>query len=360
MPGGTAVAALGLARGLDALDDVEVVGVSARHRAEPPDPWRPPVPIAAMALPRVALYESWHTLRRPFLESATGPVDVVHATSLIIPPTSAPLVVTVHDLAFLGEATQLTKRGNRFMARGVALAKARADLVVCSSEATRRDCVEAGFDEDRLRVVLLGADGEPASLAAIAEARSRFGLTRPYLAWVGTVEPRKNVSRLLAAFASVAGDQRDLELVLVGPTGWGPQLDALLAPLEPAARRRVRPLGFLSDDDRGAVVAGAAAFCYPSIKEGFGLPVLEAMLQGTPVVTSAGTSTEEVAGGAALLVDPMSDRSIADGLRAVVTDDALADRLVAAGRARARELTWARCAEQTRDLYGELIARSTR
>ena len=106
----------------------------------------------------------------------------------------------------------------------------------------------------------------------------------------------------------------------------------------------MRTLGFLSDDDRSAVVAGASVLCYPSTREGFGLPVLEAMVQGTPVVTSWGTATEEVAAGAGMLVDPASSESIADGLRQVIDDDALADRLAVAGRHRAGELTWERCA----------------
>ncbi len=360
MPGGTAVAALGLMRGLATLDDVEVVGVSARHRQPPAAPWRPPAPVVSLPLPRAALYEAWHGLRRPEVERATGPIDLVHATSLVVPPTRAPLVVTIHDLAFLDAPDQLTHRGNRFMRRGLELARAHADVVVCSSEATRRDCVDAGIDEDRLRVVLLGADGHPASLDEIAVAKQRFDLRRPYVAWVGTVEPRKNVAGLLAAFASVARDHRDHELVLIGPTGWGPQLDELLAPLGGDVRTRVRALGFLSDDDRSAVVAGASVLCYPSTREGFGLPVLEAMAQGTPVVTSWGTATEEVAAGAGMLVDPASPESIANGLRQVIDDDALADSLAVAGRQRAGELTWERCAERTRDLYRELVGASSR
>ncbi len=359
MPGGTAVAALGLTRGLGALGDVDVVGVSAKHRGLPAEPWRPPMPIASLPMPRAALYEAWHGMRWPEVERATGPVDVVHATSLVVPPTRAPLVVTVHDLAFLDDRDRLTSRGNRFMRRGLDLARAHADLVVCSSEATRRDCMAAGIDESRLRVVLLGADAQPASLDAIAAAKQRFGLTRPYVVWVGTVEPRKNVPGLLAAFAAIAADHPDHELVLVGPKGWGPQLDELLASLEDV-RSRVRALGFLSDDDRGAVVAGAAALCYPSTREGFGLPVLEAMVQGTPVVTSSGTATEEVAAGAGMLVDPASPDAIADGLRQVLDDDALADRLSIAGRERAVELTWARCAERTRELYREVAMTTSR
>ena len=175
------------------------------------------------------------------------------------------------------------------MRRGLELARAHADVVVCSSEATRRDCVDAGIDEDRLRVVLLGADGHPASLDEIAVAKQRFDLRRPYVAWVGTVEPRKNVAGLLAAFASVARDHRDHELVLIGPTGWGPQLDELLAPLGGDVRTRVRALGFLSDDDRSAVVAGAAASSATRAHErASASPCSRRWSQGTPVVTSCG------------------------------------------------------------------------
>jgi glycosyltransferase involved in cell wall biosynthesis len=246
------------------------------------------------------------------------------------------------------------------MRRGVDLAKVHAQLVVCSSEATKRDCLEAGFAEDRLRVVPLGSDELPASLDAIASAKSELRLERPYVAWVGTIEPRKNLPALLEAFALVAARDADVELLLVGPEGWGPQLDALLAPLDDEARARVRGLGFLTDEQRRAVVAGAAAFCYPSTKEGFGLPVLEAMIQGTPVVTSSGTSTEEVAADASVLVDPTSPQAIADALHEVLNDAGLADRLSSAGRARAGELTWARCAERTRALYAELVGDRSR
>ncbi len=304
------------------------------------------------------MYEAWHTLRWPAVERTTGAVDVVHASSLIVPPTKAPLVVTVHDLAFLDEPDRLTRRGHRFMRRGLELTKRHADVVLCSSEATRRDCVAAGIASDRLRVVLLGADGVPASLDAIATARARYRLDHPYVAWVGTMEPRKNVSGLLSAFSMLAADRLDLQLVMIGPKGWGPQLEALLSPLPSTVRARVRALGFLSDEDRGAVVAGASAFCYPSTKEGFGLPVLEAMAQGTPVVTSAGTATEEVTADAGLVVDPMRADAIADALDRVLADAVLADDLSAAGRARAAVLTWTRAAEATSVVYGDLVAAS--
>ncbi len=243
VPGGTAVAAIGLAKALADLDGVTPIGVTARHRRLPPPPWQPPIPTMSLPLSRAALYESWHALRWPPVERATGPVDVVHATSLIVPATRAPLVVTVHDLAFLDDPSRLTARGHRFMRRGLDLTRKHAAVIVCSSEDTRRACVSAGIEEERLRVVPLGTDTEPASLGAIADAKARFGLRRPYIAWVGTFEPRKNVAGLLTAFALVARRNPDLELVLIGPSGWGPQLSALadaMDPDDPSARASSR------------------------------------------------------------------------------------------------------------------------
>lgn len=354
VPGGTAVAAIGLARALADIDGVTPIGVTARHRHLPPAPWEPPIPTVAFPLNRAALYEAWHTGRWPRVELATGPVAVVHATSLIVPATRAPLVVTVHDLAFLDDPARLTARGQRFMRRGLELARRHAGVVVCSSEDTRRACLDAAFDPDRLRVVPLGTDTEAASLGAIADAKARYALRRPYVAWVGTVEPRKNVAGLLAAFTTLAQRDRELDLVLIGPSGWGPQLTALAEGIDPEVRTRIRALGFLPEAQRNAVVAGASAFCYPSTREGFGLPVLEAMVQGTPVVTSRGTSTEEVTGDAALLVDPFAPDEIANSLSRLLRDDRLADELTRAGRARAAEMTWARSATRMVEVYREV------
>ena len=133
----------------------------------------------------------------------------------------------------------------------------------------------------------------------------------------------------------------DVDLVLAGPSGWNESIDAQLA----ALGARVRPLGFVGHADLDALFAGATVFCYPSVREGFGLPVLEAMAQGTPVVTSAGTSTAEVAGDAAVLVDPLDVDAIAGAIDELLDDPAEAARLGAAGRERAKSFTWERTAE---------------
>jgi glycosyltransferase involved in cell wall biosynthesis len=351
VPGGTATSALGLAAALARRGDVELVGVSARHRHPAPAPFAPPVPVRQLPLPRLALYEAWHGLRWPPVERATGPVDVVHATAVAVPPCRAPLVVTIHDLAFLADPSQPTRHGLRFFRRGTELARRHARLVLVPSEATADECRQAGFDPERLRVVPWGVDPVPVDDAQVAAARARHGLDRPYVLFVGTVEPRKNLAGVVAAMATLAG--RDVDLALVGPAGWNEDLDAHLARLR-STGIAVHRLGFLPPGDLPALYAGCAAFCFPSLREGFGLPVLEAMAQGAPVVTSAGTATAEVAGDDALVVDPRDHEAIGAALARLLDDPALAADLGRRGRVRAATYTWDRCAELTAAAYAEV------
>ena len=351
VPGGTAVAALELVAALDARDDVEVVGVAARHRDPPPPQWRPSIPVRHLWAPRNVLYELWHA-RIPGaarVERATGPVDLVHATAVAFPRADAPVVVTIHDLAFFDDPSRVTKHGLRFFTRGTELARTHARMVLCSSRATMEHCVSVGFDESRVRIVPLGVRTTPKSLEDVARARTKFDLRRPYVMFSGTVEPRKNLPRLLRAFAKVS--RHDVDLVLAGPTGWNESLLDDLRPLE----GRAHTLGFVERDDLLALYAGAEVFCYPSLKEGFGLPVLEAMSQATPVVTSAATSTAEVAGGAGVLVDPLDEEAIADALDRVLGDATLAEQMSVAGRQRAATFTWERTAELTVAAYREAL-----
>jgi glycosyltransferase involved in cell wall biosynthesis len=347
VPGGTARAAIELAGALATRGDVELVGVSARHRRPPPSEWAPPIPVKGLPVPPKVLYETWHRARWPAVQRATGPVDLIHATGVAMPPPSAPIVLTVHDLAFLHEPAHFTRHGVAFFRRALELGRRDAAVVLCSSEATRRDCVTAGFAQGVLRVVPLGVDARPAPAADIARVLAAHGLGR-YVLWVGTIEPRKNLPGLLDAWRRLG--RADVTLVLVGPTGWNEDLARHLAGLE----GRVRTLGFQPPAGLAALYAGAAAFCFPSLREGFGLPVVEAMAQGTPVVTSAGTSTEEVVGEAGLTVDPLDPAAIAAALGRVLDDEALAASLAAAGRARAATFTWARTAELTMAAYREV------
>lgn len=351
VPGGTATSTLGTIGALAARDDLDLIGVAARHGSPPPAHLRPPIPVAHLPLPRLALYEAWHGLRRPGVERATGKVDVVHGTAVAVPPSDAPLVMTIHDLAFLADPTQATRHGNRFFRRGTELARRHARLVLVPSQATADECVAAGFDPDRLRIVPWGVTVHDVSEADVAEARRRHGLTRPFVLFVGTVEPRKNLAGVIGGMQALAG--RDLDLVLVGPDGWNEDLDARLRALE-GTGITVRRLGFVPLADLAPLYAACRAFCFPSLREGFGMPVLEAMAHGAPVVTAAGTATAEVGGDVALLVDPRDHDAIGAALTEVVDDDDLAADLRRRGRERARAYPWSRTADLTAAAYAEV------
>ena len=338
VPGGSARATLDTIDAVSAYHDVEQVGVSARHRAPPPEAWRPSVPVHQLPLPRLLLYDAWQRLRRPRVELATGAVDVVHATSHVASASRAPWVATIHDLHFLHEPDHFTPRGVSVFRRFLDLVKAEAAMVVCPSEATRADCLAAGIESARLRLVPWGTAAPAATAADHERVRTTYGLHRPFVLFAGTVEPRKNLPRLLEAFGRLG--PTDVELVLVGPDGWAdlPATDA-------------RRLGFVPTADLRALYGAATAVCYPSLREGFGLPVLEAMAQGAAVVTSSTTSTAEVAGDAALLVDPLDVDAIAGALQRLLDDPDLVARLGGAARARAGEYTWVRTADAMVDAY---------
>jgi glycosyltransferase involved in cell wall biosynthesis len=344
VPGGTAVAALRVAAAFGEVPGVRLVGVAGWHRKAPAEPWAPPIPVRKLPVSGPGLYESWLRIGQPRVEMATGAVDVAHATTIIPCPSKAPLVSTVHDLAWRHAPDQFTKRGVDVFDRSLALIIKRAAIVLCSSQATMDDCAAAGIGADRLRHVPLGVDVDAATSMDVERVRARYRLPSEHLLFVGTVEPRKNLRRLVEAHGRVPDAP---PLVIVGAAGWGDNG----AELGTGDGERVRFLGFVPAGDLPALYASASALCYPSLREGYGLPVLEAMAQGTPVVTSAGTSTEEAAGGAAVLVDPTDVESIAAGI-----GEALArhDDLAALGRVRAAHCTWRSTADATLAAYEEV------
>ena len=347
VPGGTARTSIDLVSALLEIPDLEVVGVSAWHRDEPPDPWKPPVPVERLPLPRSLLYEAWHGLRRPRVERATGPADVVHVVGGAIAGHRAPLVVTIHDLAFLHHPDMFTRHGVRFFERALELTRREAACVLVPSVATLEDCVRAGIDRDRLHHIPWGTTVPEVADHDVGAVRRRFGIDRDYVVVVGTREPRKNLGRLLDAWRLV---DRDLDLVVVGPSGWGDAPGA-----GPGTPPNVSIIGFVDDATRDALYAGAVASAYPSLFEGFGLPVLESMALGCPVVTSAGTATEELVGSdAGVLVDPTDVEAIATGIRQIVDDPEGREAMAQAGRMRARDYTWERAATATVRAYREV------
>lgn len=343
VPGGTAVSALEVARAMtEVRRDVELVGVSGKHLDDPALNFDLSIDVVGLRVSGAVLYEMSLRLNQPKVERSMTDIDLVHCTTIIPFATRKKMVATVHDLAFLHHPEFFTRRGNDVFRRSLKVLKNRADVILCSSQATVNDCLSQGFAPDRVRHVTLGVRNVQASQNEIDQARKKYSLPSEYLLFVGTLEPRKNLARLVGALRG----RTDLPpLVIAGADGWGD--------IEVPHAANVQWIGFVDDQDLGAVYGGASVMCYPSLWEGFGLPILEAMAQGTPVVTSLGTSTQEVAGGAAVLVDPLSEESIGFGI-----DEALRDAVVLRqrGRERAAQATWQKTAAATARIYDEVTS----
>ena len=213
-----------------------------------------------------------------------------------------------------------------------------------------------GIPPEKITVIYEAADTRfrPQPPETVAEARSRYHLPERYLLFVGTIEPRKNLGRLLQAFERLRAEKLTDALVIVGKRGW--LYDDFIAQWEASpARDAVIFPGWVDDADLPAIYAGAQALAFPSIFEGFGLPILEAMGCGTPVACSNTSSLPEVAGDAALLFDPQDVDALTDALRRLLSDRDLAEALAARGLAQAARFSWARAAQETAALYHELL-----
>jgi glycosyltransferase involved in cell wall biosynthesis len=291
------------------------------------------------------------TVGRLSIEMMVRPPDVLFVPAHSLPPAlPRASVATIHDLGYLhlpGEHTPATRWlwriSNGWSAR-------RATRVVAISGATRDDLVRhERIPPARISVVHHGRAPwfRPVEdTAALDTVRARYGLDRPYLLFVGTLQPRKNLERLLIAFDRVAAERPELGLALVGAGGWQRErLDRALADV--CARDRVRLLGYVPDQDLPSLYAGSLGLAFPSLYEGFGLPALEAMACGAPVLTSATSSMPEVVGEAGLLVDPLDVDAIAAGLARLADDPSLRCELGRRGLAQAAGFTWERAARET-------------
>jgi glycosyltransferase involved in cell wall biosynthesis len=281
---------------------------------------------------------------------ASREVDVLLSTNSYLTAWFClrPTAVVVYDLVPFVDGGRAQSRAARIERATIRPALRRAAALPCISQATESDLL-ARFPraQGKTSAIPLAAD------AAFGEPVAQPGhpdLDRPYVLAVGTLEPRKNLERLIAAWASLPATVRgDHVLALVGPRGWDD------APILATARDAgARLLGRVGEDELRALYAGATAFAYPSLYEGFGLPVLEAMAAGTPVLTSALSSLPEVAGDAALLVDPTDTAAIAAALERLLTEPELASDLRARGRARAARFSWERTASETLALLREI------
>ena len=280
-----------------------------------------------------------------------------HATEhLLLPLRDVPTVLTVHDLIFRHPPEQHKPLNRWYLNLTMPLYCRRATHIIAVSEQTRRDVVSAyGVPAGKISVIYEAADprfrSQPPEI--VAAARARHGLPERYLLFVGTIEPRKNLARLLAAFERLQAENLTDALVIVGKRGWlTGDFDAALE-RSPAKQAVLFP-GFVPDADLPAVYAGAQVLAMPSLYEGFGLPVLEAMACATPVACSNSSSLPEIAGDAALLFDPTEVDGIRDALRRILRDADVRAQLRDAGLRRAGQFSWDRAAQETLALYQRL------
>jgi glycosyltransferase involved in cell wall biosynthesis len=283
--------------------------------------------------------------------------DIVHNPFPSAPPVKVPLVVTVHDAGFALFPESYPRRGLRFHQRALERTSERADLVITVSQAALEEvAAHSPISRDRLRVVYQGVDHQRAAAAEIEPVLLRHRLAdAPYVLWVGSLEPRKNVDALVKAFLVLAESNAvPHRLVLVGPLGWLHQ--GLISDRERGLLGdRLRALGAVSDDELRALYAGADLFAFPSLHEGFGLPVLEAMAQGTPVACSDIAALAEVSGGASVLLPPTDIGAWATAIADITSDAARRATLAAAGYERAGQFSWERTARETHAIYEELV-----
>jgi len=336
------IAHLRRAAGADAIGTFPTLGKLGplHHQASVAGPWRTAAGLAQLVLAN-------HT-PVPVLEIAARGADIFHASVMVRRPPRGPLLTaTLHDMT-CWLMPELHPNSNLRDARGSADLLRSTDRLIAVSSCTKMDAVRVlGIAPDKITVIHSGI--APAffdcDAAAVQAVRARYGLTRPFVLSIGTIEPRKNLGTLLSAYQSLPPSLREeFELVVAGPMGW---VDS-----DTAARlAEVRYLGYISESDIAPLTAAATVFAYPSLYEGFGFPVAQAMAAGAPVVTSNISALPEIAGDAAVLVDPRSQSALREALARLLLSPDLRSDLAARGRARAARFRWETCAAKSLEFF---------
>jgi glycosyltransferase involved in cell wall biosynthesis len=293
-------------------------------------------------------------------------VDVHHGPHYTMPVrASAPKVVTIHDMTFFDHPEWHERAKVLFFRRAIRLAAERADALITASAAAAeriRDVLSPALD---LHLIPHGVDHsrfhplDPADFEAAAadEAeRAGMGVRQPYVAFVGTLEPRKDVPNLVRAFDTVADRHPELSLVLAGAPGWG--MEAIESAIGSSVHRsRIRRVGYITEEDKVALLRGAEVVAYPSKEEGFGLPVLEALASGAPLVTTTGSAMAEVVDDTALLVKPADVDELAAAIDAIVEGGSDVDERRKRGLELAARYTWDVSADAHVDVYRSVLGR---
>lgn len=324
--------------------------------------WSPNFVIKRAPLTERYLAALWHRARVALpIEAFIGAVDVFYSPNFLLPPTFARRkIVTVHDLSYVRVPECFPAPLLNYLNRAVPPSVARADLILADAASTQRDLVDAyRVPIEKIKVLYSGVDPRfrPDVSARFASQQRVRELThnRPYLLSVGTIQPRKNYVRLIEAFSRIANSELgiagsqfaicNLQLVIAGGRGWM-YADVFHVVERLGLQERVILPAFVADEDLPALYAGATLFVYPSLYEGFGLPVAEAMACGTPVVSSNASSLPEVGGEAALYFDPRDVDAMADAMRRALSDESLRADLRARGFAQAQKFSWEKAARE--------------
>lgn len=297
-------------------------------------------------------------------ELRKNPVDVLHVQFTAPPFCPCPSVVSIHDLSFEHLPRTFNARSRTQLRLTVRHSAKRAARILTLSEHTRQDLMKTyGIEAKRITAIPLAA---PAHFGPIDDnrelqrVRHNYGIDGDYILSVGSIQPRKNLARLIKAYASLRGDHSAVKLpklVLVGKCAW--LYDETLRALEESGVKEAVVLtGYVPEKDLPALYSGALCFIYPSYFEGFGLPPLEAMKCGTPVIVGNKTSLPEVVGDAGLTVDPFDVEAIANGIKRLLHDSSLRQELSVKGKRRATEFDWRETARQTLRVYEEVVGRS--
>jgi len=300
----------------------------------------------------------WHRLRLPLpVEWFAGKFSIYHATDFLLPHTqsTSPTLLTVHDLSFERVPEAADPRLRTFLQAAVPRSVRRATHIVADSEATRQDLI-ALYDCPPQKVSVVFSSVAPRFRRTDSpEIQKKYALpNQPFLLCVGTIQPRKNYVRVVRALASLGDAWKDVHLVIAGGRGWlYDELYQTISDLN--MTERVHLIGFADDDDLPALYSAAACTVAVSLYEGFGFPVLESMACETPVITSNISSLPEVAGDAAILVDPNSVDEIAAAIRRILSDTSLANELRQRGTAQARRFTPTATAQQLAAVYSKLL-----
>jgi len=334
--------------------DVAVYAATWRTRPEIRRALPPGSRLIGLPVPARPLNRAWRSGLQVPVEWFAGPLDVVHGTNFVVPPARrAARVVTVHDLTpqhFPDMCEAETLAYPSLVRRAV---EAGA-WVHTHSTHVRDEVIEAfGADPARVRAVAPGVPALGAPAGSLPQAAAGFGR---YVLAVGTVEPRKDYPGLVRAFDALAPGRPELGLVIAGRDGWGAQaLDEAVA--SSPHRSRIARVGYMDDAGLAAAIDNAAVLAYPSRYEGFGLPPLQAMQRGVPVVATAAGALPEVLDDAALLVQPGDHDALAEAIGRLLDDASVAGTLAERGRARAGEFTWEKCASAMAGLYADAAGR---